>query len=221
MARSLAQELGLDATFIRSDLDALPDVLNEEFDIVYTSRGVLGWLPDIEGWARLAARFVRPGAILYITEAHPVMWVFDDDEGVTDLRLRYPYWARDEPLEFPTRGSYADPTAHVEQAVEYNWPHGLGEVVTAIAQAGLRVEFLHEFPFVEWPVPYLEERADGTWRLPEGRYGDGELPLFFSLRATKPIGSVGVGEPPNRAQREGERSGTPVHPSTPLHPREE
>jgi SAM-dependent methyltransferase len=185
-ARALSREAGLDARFVHSDVYELPDRLEGDFDIVYTSRGVIGWLPDLERWAEVAAHFVRPGGFFYITEGHPVMWAFDDDEGVTDLRLRYPYWARQEPLRFRVQGSYADRAAKVEQEYEYSWPHGLGEVVTAVARAGLRIEFLHEFPFVDWPVPFLERHEDGTWRLPAGRYGEGELPLFFSLRATKP-----------------------------------
>jgi 2-polyprenyl-3-methyl-5-hydroxy-6-metoxy-1,4-benzoquinol methylase len=71
-ARALAAELGIAATFIASDLYRLPEVLDEQFDIVYTSRGVLGWLPDIAAWGRVAAQFVRPGGFLYVTEIHPV-----------------------------------------------------------------------------------------------------------------------------------------------------
>ena len=73
-------------------------------------------------------------------------------------------------------------TAKVEQPFEYGWSHGLGEIVTALAAAGLRIDFLHERPFLEWEVPFLTEREPGRWRLPEGQ----ELPLSFSLRATKP-----------------------------------
>jgi SAM-dependent methyltransferase len=185
-AQALSGELGLDARFVLCNVYDLPDELEGDFDVVYASRGVIGWLPDLDRWAEVTAHFVRPGGILYITEGHPVMWVFDDGEGVSDLRLRYPYWSREEPLRFRVQGSYADPSAKVEHEYEYSWNHGLGEIVTAVARTGLRIEFLHEFPFVDWPVPFLEPHDDGTWRLPAGRYGEGELPLFFSLRATKP-----------------------------------
>jgi ubiquinone/menaquinone biosynthesis C-methylase UbiE len=111
-ARALAAEVGIPARFIQSDVYKLPEVLDEQFDVVYTSCGVLGWLPDIEAWARVAARFVRPGGFLYVTEIHPVAQVFDD-EGVEpgQLRLRYPYWSHAEPLRFEVKGSYADPDA--------------------------------------------------------------------------------------------------------------
>ena len=183
-ARALAAEVGLEATFVCSDHDELPDKLNVTFDIVYTSRGVLGWLPDLDLWARVAAQFVKPGGFFYVTEIHPVAQVFDDDDGVTELRLRYPYFSHDDPMVFKIEGSYADRTAKVAQDVEYGWNHGLGEIVTSLVKAGLRIEFLHEFPFNEWPVSFLEPAADGTYRLPPEN--DGRLPLFFSLKASKP-----------------------------------
>jgi SAM-dependent methyltransferase len=183
LARSLTLDLGLDATFVLSDLGDLPNVLPGDFDVVYASRGVLAWLPELDEWARVAAHFLRPGGFLYVTESHPVLWVWDDDEGVTDLRLRYPYFSRRDPIAFPVKGSYADREADVTEPLEYGWTHDLGSIVTAVADAGLRVDFLHEFPFVEWPVPFLEER-DGRWWLPAS--AGGELPLFFSLKASKP-----------------------------------
>ena len=105
--------------------------LEGEFDVVYTSRGVLGWLPDIRGWARVVAHFVKPGGIFFITEAHPVMNVFEN-EGVVpgELRLAYPYWEHEAPLIFPVTGSYADPDADVGDETEHSWDHGLGEIVT-------------------------------------------------------------------------------------------
>ncbi|HYU82144.1 MAG TPA: class I SAM-dependent methyltransferase [Candidatus Polarisedimenticolia bacterium] len=183
-ARALAEDVGLDARFVESDIYELPQHLGGSFDVVYTSRGVLGWLPDLDKWGKVAAHFVKPGGFLYITEIHPVAQVFDDDEGVRELRLRYPYFTQPEPISTPTKGSYADRSARVAQEVEYGWSHGLGEIVTALTTAGLRIDFLHEFPFAEWPIAFLQPAADGTHRLPSEH--DGKLPLFFSLKASKP-----------------------------------
>jgi hypothetical protein len=107
-------------------------------------------------------------------------------EGVEsgELRLAYPYWSHPEPLRFDVTGSYADPTAPTEGLDEHGWDHSLGEIVTALIDAGLLIEFLHEFDFVRWPVDFLVASEDGRHRLPPGTKG--ELPLFFSLRATKP-----------------------------------
>jgi SAM-dependent methyltransferase len=186
LARSLAGELGFpDARFVRSNLYDLPDALDGEFDIVYTSRGVLGWLPDVRGWARVIAHFLAPGGMFFITEAHPVVQVFES-EGVDpgELRLAYPYWEHAEPLTFEVKGSYADPTADVGDLTEHGWDHGLGEIVTALIDAGLRIEALVEHPFLGWKVDFLVEDAEGDWRLPPGSHG--ELPLMFSLVARKP-----------------------------------
>jgi SAM-dependent methyltransferase len=156
-------------------------------DVVFTSFGALNWLPDVPRWAEVVGHFVRPGGFFYIAEAHPFAWVFDDDDTATELRLRYHYWPSPEPLEFSGGESYADPAAPVTGQVEYAWQHSMGEIVTSLAGAGLRIEFLHEFPFTVFrAMPYLVESDDGsrTWRLPEPY--DGKLPLMFSLKATRP-----------------------------------
>ena len=189
-ARKLAADIGVPATFIASNLYSLPDVLEERFDIVYTSGGVLGWLPDIAGWARVAAHFVRPGGFFYITEIHPVAQVFAiEDIAPGELRLAYPYWSHADPITSAVQGSYADPAAPTEGLVEFGWNHSLGEIVTALVDARLRLDFLHEFDFVPWPMEFLAEGADGRWRLPDDSKGG--LPLFFSLKATKSLPAGG------------------------------
>ncbi len=185
-ARALATELDIPARFVESDVYAVPEALDEMFDIVYTSRGVLGWLPDIGRWAQVVAHAVRPRGFFYLTEIHPIALVFDDDDGVTELKLRYPYFTQSEPFAFEVKGSYADRTATVNQRFEYGWNHGLGEIVTALATAGLRIDFVHEFPFNEWPISFLQPAGDGTYRLRSP--DEGRLPLFFSLKASKPAG---------------------------------
>jgi SAM-dependent methyltransferase len=188
LARSTAADIGItDARFVRADLYDLPDVLEGDFDIVYTSRGVLGWLPDIRRWAEVVAHFVRPGGIFYITEIHPVSQAFEDENVEPgELRLIYPYWEHREPLAFPVEGSYADPSAEVTTPTLYGWDHGLGEIVTALIDAGLQIESLREYPFVEWKLSFLVENDAGQWVLPDSVKGD--LPLFFSILARKTSG---------------------------------
>ena len=187
LAREIAADIGIeDARFIESNVYELPQRLDGEFDVVYTSRGVLGWLPDIRGWARVVAHFLAPGGTFFITEAHPVFNAFQD-EGVApgELRLTYPYWEHPDPLVFDVKGSYADPDADFGDQKLHGWDHGLGEIVTALIEAGLRIESLEEHPFLEWAADFLVETEPGSGRfvLPPG---PGELPLSFSLRATKP-----------------------------------
>jgi SAM-dependent methyltransferase len=186
LATRLATELGFPgARFVLSNVYDLAANLGGQFDVVYTSRGALNWLPDIRAWADVVAGFVAPGGIFFITEGHPVMNVFESEGvGRGELRLAYPYWEQPDPLVFPVRGSYADPTADVGVQTEHSWGHGLGEIVTALIDAGLRIETLVEHPFLDWSADFLVETDQGRYVLPPD--AGGELPLMFSLRARKP-----------------------------------
>lgn len=181
LARSLAAELDIDARFVQSDLYRLPDVLGGEFDIVYTSYGVLYWLPDLPRWGEIVARYLKPGGTFYIVEYHPFSYVFEN-EDVTDLQVAYPYFGDQEPLRFDTHGSYADPEADFH-FVEYGWQHTLGDILNSLIDAGLRIGYLHEFPYSwEQRLPFQEQDQDGAWRLPESERA---IPLMFSLKAMK------------------------------------
>jgi SAM-dependent methyltransferase len=181
-ARRLARELDIDARFVQADVyDAASALGGETFDVVVTTYGVLAWLPDIRRWAEVAASLVAPGGTFYIAEIHPASQVLDDEPGVEDLRVGYPYWTRSGPLRFQEAGTYADYDAEIELP-EYIWLHGLGEIVTALIDAGLVVEFLHEHEqTVFQQLPFLEQDDEGWWRLPADQPS---LPLLFSLRAT-------------------------------------
>lgn len=182
-ARKLAKDVDIDATFVESNVYDLAENLHGDYDIVYTASGVLGWLPDIERWAQVLSGYVRPGGFLYITEIHPVLQAFDDAGEPGELKLRYRYWSG-EVIRTPAQGSYAAPDAQVETSHEFGWNHSMGEIVSSIAAAGLRIEYLHEFPFLAWASPLMEEQGDGTWKLP-GELHE-KLPLYFSLKASRP-----------------------------------
>ncbi|MBN1311031.1 MAG: class I SAM-dependent methyltransferase [Anaerolineae bacterium] len=184
IARRLSCELDIPATFILSDVYGLPDVLDGQFDIVFTSYGVLCWLRDIGRWAHIVAHFLKPGGMFYIAELHPFAYVFDDEADTPELKVRYPYFGQSEPLEFEGDGSYAEPETPVSQRVHYEWDHRLGEIVTALIDAGLRIEFLHEFPYTVdgSMLPSMQLGDDGYYHLSEG---DGIIPLMYSIKAQK------------------------------------
>jgi SAM-dependent methyltransferase len=186
LARSLAAEMSIPATFVQSDLYALPKVLQGQFDIVFTSYGAISWLSDIYGWARVASHFLKPGGTLYIADFHPFAYVLDNKEGSDELHVMYPYKSPlDKPLRFETKGNYADPSSEY-RGVEYTWNHTLGDIVTAIIQAGMKIEFLHEHHFsVEGTMwKGLEQSEDGYYRLNDPLLRDA-VPLLFSIRAIK------------------------------------
>jgi SAM-dependent methyltransferase len=183
-ARALAAECGIEARFVLADVYSLPEKLEGQFDIVFTSYGALNWLPDIPRWARVATHFVKPGGIFYVVEFHPFVGIFDDRPGINDLRVLYPYFPLEEPLSFDDDGTYADLGAHIENRRTYEWPHPVSEVLTALVDAGLRIEFLHEFPFTSFPqLPVMEPSGDGRYRLSKH---DGSVPLLYSIKAGKP-----------------------------------
>ena len=179
-ARDLAERAGLAAEFVQSDVyDAAAVFGGRTFDIVYTGRGALVWLPDMTRWAAVVASLLKPGGFLYLSEFHPVHEMLGDD----DLVVRQDYF-HTEPKVWDEPGTYADLEADTTNNVTYEWTHGLGEVVTAVIAAGLRLEFLHEFDYTGFPRwPFLEKTADEIYRLPAGMPS---IPLAYSLKAWKP-----------------------------------
>ncbi len=182
LARRLSAETGLPANFVCSNVYDLPSALSGEFDIVFTSHGVLSWLPDLRRWAEVIAHFLKRSGTFYIVEAHPFAYVFDDAAAATDLRVRYPYFHAVEPTRSDIQGSYANRDADYH-GVEYFWTHGMNDILNSLIAAGLRIDAFKEYPKVAWQMfPFMEMDDEGWWRLP-ARYP--ELPLMFGLRATK------------------------------------
>ena len=184
-AGALAAEAGLRAEFAQANVyDAVSALPARTFDVVYTGKGALNWLPDMAAWASVAARLVAPGGLLYLFEFHPFGDVFDD-ESPDALRIRYPYFPRTEPLFFDDPGTYTDGEANTIHNDSYEWPHSLGEVITALAGNGLTIEFLHEFDRLTWKgMACMAPGAEpDTWVLPEHRES---VPLMYSIRARKP-----------------------------------
>ena len=183
-ARSLSEELGIDADFVVSNVYDLPDVLDGLFDVVFTSYGVLTWLPDLEPWAEVIAHFLEPGGFLYIVDGHPFGSVFYDEDDAVELRPFYPYSTRGAgPLSFPSGSTYTDGPDE-QYGSTFEWGHSVGDILNSLISAGLTVEFFHEHHFSAYQaLPMMEKGDDGWWRLPEG--GD-SVPLLFSLKATKP-----------------------------------
>lgn len=174
-ARALSQELAIPARFECADVLGLD--LGERFDIVFTSYGVLAWLDDLDRWAAVVARHLAPDGRFYMVEFHPLATMLDD----AGTRLAAPYFARAEPLKITERASYAGGD---HAAVDsFQWPHHLGEIVTALAKAGLALRFLHEFPFSPYDCyPFLREAEPGRFI---AKNQSVDVPLTFSLMAER------------------------------------
>ncbi|MFF7357534.1 MULTISPECIES: class I SAM-dependent methyltransferase [Streptomyces] len=181
-ARSLAADLGHGperAAFVTGDVyDAARVVPEPSYDIVYTGLGALCWLPDIRRWARTAASLVAPGGFLYLAEFHPITEALDDATGSRVVR---DYFARDAQV-WEEPGTYADQSATTVHNRSVQWQHTLGDVVSALAGAGLRIEFLHEHDVSLFPRFENFEVQGGYHRFPADHP---RIPLIYSLRATK------------------------------------
>ncbi len=183
LARSLSAELNLPANFVCCDLYDLPQKLSGQFDIVFTSYGVLHWLRDLPRWGKIVADFVKPGGIFYIVEDHPTFRMFTTEDEAT-LKLDNAYFFSDTPDQVEMTGSYAT-NNQGDAAKFYIWNHGLSEVLNSLIDAGLSIEFLHEFPYAaRAKFPFMEKGADGWWRLPVQYV---QIPFLFSLQARKPM----------------------------------
>jgi SAM-dependent methyltransferase len=190
-ARSLAAEAGLDdrARFVRSDVYDLPSSgelappgadTGEGFDVVYTSFGVLYWLPDLEAWAEAVAGRVHPGGRFYLAEHHPFTGSFDEASPPDALRVAYPYF--EGRITTDDEYSYAG-ASDLDNTRAHGWAHSMGEVLTALAAAGLRIEFVEEYPWSTFrPFGAMEEGEDGRYYLPT----EHDLPFVFTLRARRP-----------------------------------
>jgi 2-polyprenyl-3-methyl-5-hydroxy-6-metoxy-1,4-benzoquinol methylase len=175
-ASALAAEVGLEAEFVTASVyDAAGALGAHRFDVVYTGLGALNWLPDLHRWANVIVDLLRPDGVLYLSEFHPITWVFGDDQPT----LENDYFQR-EPLAIEEPGTYADLDAPTEHNDTEEWQHTLGDIVSAVLDAGLTLELLHEHDYTLFPRwPFLNQ-VGTTYRIPAGRP---RLPLMFSLRA--------------------------------------
>jgi 2-polyprenyl-3-methyl-5-hydroxy-6-metoxy-1,4-benzoquinol methylase len=176
-ARELATEVGIDAQFVCCNVFDLPQHLEGEFDIVYTSFGVVGWLPDLEPWAAVIAHFLKPGGTFYMAEFHPVVWILDEKMEF----IKYAYH-NVEVIESEMTGTYADRYANLKYK-EYGWNHSLSEVLNPLLRHGLRLEFFNEYPFSPFDCFDKTVRgADGNFRI-QGL--EDKIPMVYSLRMVK------------------------------------
>ncbi|WP_341216770.1 class I SAM-dependent methyltransferase [uncultured Wocania sp.] len=177
LAQQLNDELKLDANFVCCNVFDTSQFVKETFDIVFTSYGVIGWLPDLKPWGKMIAERLKKGGTFYMVEFHPIVWMFDYLEGKPFMK--YGYMQNDVIYE-EYEGTYANQESKMISK-EYGWNHGLGEVVSALTEAGLHIEYLKEYDESPYNVlPNLIETETGMFVTKDKLY-----PLIFELKATK------------------------------------
>ena len=181
LAKALSAELNIPAEFICCNIYDLPRHLDKQFDIVFTSAGVLCWINDLTAWARLIDRYLKLDGMFYIREFHPITGVFDITNK-TGLSAHWSYFHADEPQVWEESGSYSDHDAKID-CKSCEWQHPVSDVVNALLAVNLKLEFLHEFPYCSYDCfPFLEKGTDGRWRFPGGKE---LIPLMYSIKAVK------------------------------------
>jgi len=177
IANELNAELGLNAKFICSNVYDLKQNLNQKFDVVFTTYGVIGWLPDLNRWAEIISHFLKPGGTFYLAEFHPMIWMFDEKF----TKFSYSYF-KSGVIENEQEGTYADRNANLKLK-EYGWNHSISEVVNALINHGLKIQFLNEFDY----SPY--DCFQNTIKNEDGNfYINGHeklLPMVYSIKAIR------------------------------------
>ena len=177
LARSINDELQLDTVFICSNIYDLRENLDGQFDIVFTSYGTIGWLPDLDKWAGIIAHFLKPGGTFYIADFHPALWMMDEHFKY----IKYNYF-NTSVIEEENVGTYTDKDAPI-RSKEYSWNHPFSEIFSALIKNGLTIEQFNEFPY----SPYncfndMEQGPDEMWRI---KGMEEKMPVMYSIKAVK------------------------------------
>ena len=176
-AQLLNDELGLDVKFICADVYDSPKHLDEKFDIVYTSYGTIGWLPDLDKWAKVISHFLKPNGKLVFVEFHPVVWMFDDDF----TKIQYHYH-NEKPIVEEYSGTYADKEADIK--TDYiGWNHSLSEVFQSLMNNGLQIEHFEEYDYSNYSCfNETVEYEPNKFRI---KHLENKIPMMYSLVVRK------------------------------------
>jgi SAM-dependent methyltransferase len=173
----LAKETETNVEFICADIFDLENHLNGEFDLVFSSYGTIGWMPDINKWAQIVSHFLKPKGELLLVEFHPAVWMYDNDF----IGIEYGYF-NTKPIVETETGTYTNKEAPIETTM-ITWNHPLSDVLNATIKNGLSIALLNEYNY----SPY--DTFSGTKKIGDKRYvieklGD-QFPLVYALKCTK------------------------------------
>ena len=184
-ARLLSDRAGPPVEFVEAELyDAVGLLGSDAFDFAFTGIGALCWLPSIVRWASVVAGLLAPGGRLFLREGHPMLWTLEDELSEGLLAVEHPYFERSEPTIFDYPGTYVETTATFTSNLTHQWNHGLGEIVTALLDAGMDLAMLVEHDSVPWEAlpGKMTKIALGEWRLTDRPW---RLPHSYTLQAIK------------------------------------
>lgn len=176
-ANLLAKKTNTDAKFICCDIYDLPNFLNDQFDIVFTSYGTIGWLPDLNKWAQIISKYLKPGGSFIFAEFHPVMWMFDDNLE----KIKYRYF-NSGPIIETEIGTYANKNAKIEGEF-ITWNHSISEVINSLILNGLEINSLNEYDYS--PYDCFNKTIENTPNKFQIKHLENKIPMVYSIIATK------------------------------------
>ena len=176
-ARQLAETCNSDAQFVCSDIYESPNLINDEFDIVFTSYGTIGWLPDLNKWAKVITHFLKPGGRFIMADFHPVIWMLDDDF----THIKYNYFNEDAIIEVET-STYGNS----EEALDMQsvcWNHSIADILNALIESGLEIKLFNEYDYSPYDCfSKTIEVETGKFRI--NGFGN-KLPMVYAIEAIK------------------------------------
>ncbi len=176
-AKELATKTNSDATFICCDIYDLPKYLDEKFDLVFTSYGTIGWLPDLDKWAKIVSRFLKPNGKFIFAEFHPVVWMFDD--SFTKIEFNY---FNDAPIVEAEEGTYVDKNAPIKNK-SISWNHSISEVINSLLQNGLEIISMNEFDYS--PYNCFNNTVEFEPQKFRIKHLGNKIPMVYSIVANK------------------------------------
>ncbi len=187
-ARLLSERAGPHVEFVEAEVyEAVALLGRGTFDLVFTGIGALCWLPSIVRWANVVSDLLGPGGRLFLREGHPMLWTLDEERVDGELTVDYPYFEREEAIVNDYAGTYVETSATFTHNVTHEWNHGLGEIFTALMDAGMDITMLVEHDSVPWEAlpGKMTKTALGEWRLTDRPW---RLPHSYTLQAIKRAG---------------------------------
>jgi len=175
-AEKTAKKLGIKSEFVCCNVLEIDKYLKRSYDIIFTSYGTIGWLPDLKKWGELIFQYLNPGGQFIMVEFHPVIWMFDDDINY----IAYSYFNKEAILE-EYEGTYADPDSKVKIKA-YGWNHPLSDVFNALTNTGLSITHFEEYDYSPYDCFSKAAKVENGYQI---RGLEGKLPMVFSLKAEK------------------------------------
>lgn len=176
-AKELAEELKIEADFVCCDLYDTPNFIDEKFDIVYTSYGTIGWLPDLDKWANIISNFLKPNGKFIFVEFHPFVWMFDNNFQ----KLEYSYF-KSEPIVEEEVGTYADKNAKIVKTT-ISWNHSFSDILNSLIKCGIRINSFDEYDYSPYNCFHnMVEFEPKKFRIKDF---DNKLPLVYAINGSK------------------------------------